>query len=151
MDKLFTAFDTLTEPHKLTTSLLAVTAMARSVVHPGSHCKEATTNVIPLLMATLPAIDPNDVKKSMVAFQLISTFFTVVPLTDCSKAGQFYSDLTEEEEVICSQTAQFEDFIVEFLEKCFSFIESSSLEQTREEVRILIPSRWAQNKLTPLI
>ena len=134
MERLFLAFETLTEPHKLTASMFTVTAMARSVVHPGSFCKEAATNVIPMLMATLPAIDPNDHTKSMVAFQLISTFCTIVPMVDCSTASQFYNDLTEEEELICSQTAQFEDFIAEFLDKCFSFIESSSLEQTREEV-----------------
>ena len=52
------------------------------------------------------------------------------------QAGQYYKDLTEEEQIICSQTAQFEDFVVEFLDKCFSFIESSSLQQTREEVSL---------------
>ena len=52
------------------------------------------------------------------------------------QAGQYYKDLTEEEQIICSQTAQFEDFVVEFLDKCFSFIESSTLQQTREEVSL---------------
>ena len=85
----------------------------------------------------LPAIDPNDNRKSMLAFQLISVFSTVVPLVDCSQAGQFYSDLTEEEQIICSQTAQFEDFVAEFLDRCFAIIESSTLEQTREEVRTI--------------
>ena len=53
-----------------------------------------------------------------------------------SQAGQYYNDLTEEERLICSQTALFEDFVVEFLDKCFAFIESSTLEQTREEVSL---------------
>ena len=56
MERLFTAFDTLTEPHKLTANMLFVVSMARSIVHPGPLCKEAPTQVIPLLMATLPAI-----------------------------------------------------------------------------------------------
>lgn len=30
----------------------------------------------------------------------------------------------------------FEDFVVEFLDKCFNFIESSSFEQTREEMSL---------------
>ena len=59
-----------------------------------------------------------------------------MPLVDCSQAAQFYNDLTEEEEIICSQTAQLEDFIVEFLDRCFTFIESSTLQQTREETSI---------------
>ena len=36
-------------------------------------------------MAALPAIDPNDVRKSMMAFHLFSTFCTMVPLVDCSQ------------------------------------------------------------------
>ena len=104
MDRLFTAFDTLTEPHKLTSSMSAVFSMARSIVHPSGHCaKEAPTQVIPLLMATLPAIDPNDIRKAMVAFQMISIYCTIVPLVDCSKASQYYNDLSAEEELICSQ------------------------------------------------
>ena len=68
-------------------------------------------------MSTLPAIDPNDVMKSMKALQLMSLYCTLVPLVDCSQAGQYYNDLTEEEALICSQTAQFEDFVVEFLDR----------------------------------
>ena len=43
-------------------------------------------------------------------------------------------DLTEEERIICGQSAQFEDFVVQFLERCFSLINSSSLEETRVEM-----------------
>ena len=68
-------------------------------------------------MSTLPGIDPNDVLKSMKALQLISLYCTLVPFVDCSQAGQYYKDLTEEEELICSQTAQLEDFVVEFLDR----------------------------------
>ena len=92
--------------------------MARSIVHPGGeYCKEAPTQVIPLLINTLPAIDSNDVGKSMVAFQLISIYCTIIPIVDSSQAGQFFNDMTEEERLICSQTAQFEDFIVQFLDR----------------------------------
>lgn len=57
MDRLFTAFETLTEPHKLTANMTSVCSMARSIVHPGGdYCKEAPTQVIPLLISTLPAI-----------------------------------------------------------------------------------------------
>ncbi len=36
MEKLFVAFETLTEPHKLTASMHSVYSMARSIVHPSS-------------------------------------------------------------------------------------------------------------------
>ena len=85
-------------------------------------------------MASLPGIDPNDAHKSMVVFQFLSTFCTLVPLVDMSSASQFHSDLTEEERQICSQSAQLDDFVAQFLDRCFSLIESSSFLQTREEV-----------------
>ncbi len=44
------------------------------------------------------------------------------------------SDLTEEERIICGQSAQFEDFVVQFLDRCFTLINSSSLEETRVEM-----------------
>ena len=46
MDRLFTAFEVLTEPHKLTANMSSVSSMARSIVHPdGGFCKEAPTQV----------------------------------------------------------------------------------------------------------
>ena len=115
---------------------------------------------ISLQMAVLPGIDPNDLGKSMAAFQFITTFATLIPLVDSSKAhevelGRFpfpitisdlkefshpylsiqhHSDLTEEERTICAQTAEIEDFVVQFLDRSFSLIESSTFQQTREVV-----------------
>ena len=43
-------------------------------------------------------------------------------------------DLTEEERIICGQSAQFEDFVIQFLDRCFTLINSSSLEETRVEM-----------------
>jgi proteasome activator subunit 4 len=39
----------------------------------------------------------------------------------------------QEEEVIALATADFEDFVLQFLDRCFTLIESSSLEMTRLE------------------
>jgi proteasome activator subunit 4 len=39
----------------------------------------------------------------------------------------------QEEETICLATADFEDFVLQFLDRCFTLIESSSLEVTRLE------------------
>lgn len=43
---------------------------------------------ISLQMAVLPGIDPNDLGKSMAAFQFITTFATLIPLVDSSKAHE---------------------------------------------------------------
>ena len=38
------------------------------------------------------------------------------------------------------QSSQFEDFVVEFLDRCFAIIENSIILQTRSEVNILVGS-----------
>jgi hypothetical protein len=62
----------------------------RSLVYPGPFYREGPTHVIPLMLATLPGIDPNDMRKSMTTFQFISTFATLVPIVDSSRAHEFH-------------------------------------------------------------
>ncbi|EPY88734.1 hypothetical protein CB1_000157005 [Camelus ferus] len=50
-------------------------------------------------------------------------------LVHCSS---YYYVLPVERE-LCSATAEFEDFVLQFMDRCFGLIESSTLEQTREE------------------
>jgi proteasome activator subunit 4 len=142
IERMYEALGSLTEPHKLTASMHAVVSVSRSLVYPEGtdssleKYREGPTHVIPLLTATLPGIDPNDMRKAMVTFQFLSTFCTLVPMVDSSQAHQHYPNLTEEERVICGQTAELEDFVVQFLERCFLVIESSVFTQTREEVSV---------------
>jgi len=70
----------------------------------------------------------------MVTFQFLSTFSMLIPMVDCSKAFQYHSDMTELEREVCSQTAQIEDFVLQFLDRCFAVIEISSFEVTRQEM-----------------
>ncbi|XP_021936150.1 proteasome activator complex subunit 4B-like isoform X2 [Zootermopsis nevadensis] len=132
IDRMYSSLEVLTEPHKLTAAMQCMVAVARPMVQGGSY-KEGSTHVIPLLMSTLPGIDPNDIKKCFVTFQFISTFATLVPIVDCSSASKYWNSLTEEEETICLATADFEDFVLQFLDRCFALIESSSMEVTRLE------------------
>ncbi|KAK7902167.1 hypothetical protein WMY93_018936 [Mugilogobius chulae] len=99
----YPALETLTEPHQLTATLSCMIGVARSLVSGG------------------------------ITFQFIATFVTLVPLVDCSFALHEKTDLTEIEREMCSASAEFEDFVLQFMDRCFALIDSSTLEQTREE------------------
>lgn len=129
LEQLYSSLETTTEPHRLTASLECVVCVARALVKGGKHYPEGQTHVIPLLLQTLPGIDPNDIKKCMVTFQFIYTLVTLVPFVDCSAAVEDYPDLTEVEQQVCLQTAGFEDFVLQFMDRCFALIENSTLEQ----------------------
>ncbi|XP_012505294.1 PREDICTED: proteasome activator complex subunit 4 [Propithecus coquereli] len=131
--RTYPALETLTEPHQLTATLSCVIGVARSLVSGGRWFPEGPTHMLPLLMRALPGVDPNDFSKCMITFQFIATFSTLVPLVDCSSVLQERNDLTEVERELCSATAEFEDFVLQFMDRCFGLIESSTLEQTREE------------------
>ncbi|XP_074520213.1 proteasome activator complex subunit 4B [Halichoeres trimaculatus] len=134
LEKTYAAMETLTEPHTLTATLSCMIGMARSLVSPNNHYPEGRAHVLPLLMGSLPGVDPNDFSKCMITFQFIATFTTLVPLVDCSSAPSQRSDLTEIEKDLCFASAEFEDFVLQFLDRCFALIDSSTLEQTRDEM-----------------
>ncbi|CAK6956798.1 proteasome activator complex subunit 4B [Scomber scombrus] len=133
LEKTYAAMETLTEPHTLTATLSCMIGMARSLVSPNNHYPEGRAHVLPLLMGSLPGVDPNDFSKCMITFQFITTFTTLVPLVDCSSAPSRHSDLTETEKDLCFASTEFEDFVLQFLDRCFALIDSSTLEQTRDE------------------
>lgn len=128
IERLYSALETLTEPHRLTAAMHCVVAVARSLVQGGRFFAEGPSHVVPLLNSCLPGIDPNDIRKCIVTFQFISTFATLVPLVDCSKAVGVRTDLSEIEHDVCLATAGFEDFVLQLMGRCFSLIENSSLE-----------------------
>ncbi|KAK5608897.1 Proteasome activator complex subunit 4B [Crenichthys baileyi] len=133
LEKTYAAMETLTEPHTLTATLSCMIGMACSLVSPDNRYPEGRTHVLPLLMGSLPGVDPNDFSKCMITFQFITTFTTLVPLVDCSYAPTQQTDLTEIERDLCFASAGFEDFVLQFLDRCFALIDSSTLEQTRDE------------------
>ncbi|XP_037134484.1 proteasome activator complex subunit 4B-like isoform X1 [Syngnathus acus] len=133
LEKTYAAMETLTEPHTLTATLSCMIGMARSLVAPDERYPEGRLHVLPLLMGSLPGVDPNDFSKCMITFQFITTFTTLVPLVDCSSAPSRHSNLSEMEKDLCFASAEFEDFVLQLLDRCFAVIDSSTLEQTRAE------------------
>jgi proteasome activator subunit 4 len=130
LEKMYSALETLTEPHRLSASMQCVVSIARALVRGSKYYPEGPTHVLPLLLNSLDGLDVNDMKKCMVTFQFISTFATLIPIIDCSSAVDSRTDLSETEVQICLATAQFEDFVLQFMDRCFVLIENSSLEHT---------------------
>uniref|UniRef100_A0A8C2YY84 Proteasome activator subunit 4 n=1 Tax=Cyclopterus lumpus TaxID=8103 RepID=A0A8C2YY84_CYCLU len=117
LEKTYPALETLTEPHQLTATLSCMIGVARSLVSGGQRFPEGPTHMLPLLMRALPGVDPNDFSKCMITFQFIATFVTLVPLVDCSSALHERTDLTEVEREMCSASAEFEDFVLQFMDR----------------------------------
>ncbi|XP_032665023.1 proteasome activator complex subunit 4-like isoform X2 [Odontomachus brunneus] len=138
LERMYSTFDSLTEPHKLTASMICMVAVARPMVQGSRNINkdytypDGPTHVLPLLFSSLPGIDPNDFAKCLATFRLISVYATMIPIVDSSRST---ADMTEEERMICEATSRFEDFVLQFLDRVFMFIDSSSLEYVRPESR----------------
>lgn len=128
LEKMKPALETLIEPHRLIACMNCVVSVARSMMNASKWYPEGRLHVLPLLILALPGIDPNDFKKCLVTFQMISTFVSHVPIVDCSEAPLLRSDLTDAEIELCSHTAQFEDFVLQFVDRVFALIENSTQE-----------------------
>ncbi|XP_044747476.1 proteasome activator complex subunit 4-like [Coccinella septempunctata] len=134
LEKLYAALDSLTEPHRLLTTMSAAISVSRCLAEGAkNNYPEGPTHIIPLLIAILPGIDPNDFNKCVVTFQFIAQFTSMIPIIDSSEAANHYEDMTEEEHIMCEASAGFEDFIVQFIDKICVWIESCSLEFVRPE------------------
>ncbi|XP_059053279.1 proteasome activator complex subunit 4-like [Achroia grisella] len=136
LEKLRTSLTSLTEPHRVTAAMSAVASVARPMLRGReTGYPEGQTHVVPFLMAVLPGLDPNDIKKTLVTLHFILIFSWMVPIIDCSSAHEHWPDLTEEELLTCESTAQFEDFVLVFLDRLFIIIESSVLEHVRHDTK----------------
>ncbi|XP_068618966.1 proteasome activator complex subunit 4-like isoform X2 [Battus philenor] len=136
LERLRESLTSLTEPHRVTAAMSAVSAVARPMLRGAdADYPEGPTHVVPFLLAILPGLDPNDMKKTLVSLNSILIFSSMVPYIDCSSAHEYWSDLTEEELLVCESTAQMEDFILVFLDRLFVIIESSVMEQARLDTK----------------
>eukprot|EP00118_Oscarella_pearsei_P016564 m.158850 g.158850 ORF g.158850 m.158850 type:complete len:1318 (+) comp38755_c1_seq1:297-4250(+) len=127
LERTYCSLDTLTEPHQLHATLRSLASVSRVLVD-GKRFPEGPSHVLPLLNLVLPGIDPNDFIKTISTCTFVSMVVAQMPFVDCSKVPQTREDLTEDEKELCSVTAQFEEFLVNFLNRCFLLIENSGQE-----------------------
>uniref|UniRef100_A0A182QSD1 Proteasome activator complex subunit 4 C-terminal domain-containing protein n=1 Tax=Anopheles farauti TaxID=69004 RepID=A0A182QSD1_9DIPT len=133
IERVYASLDSLTEPRKLTAALHGLIGVSRALVSGHKGYIEGRSHVIPLFLATLPGIDGNDLMKTVITFQFLTSVAFLIPIIDCSQAGQYHTDLTEEERMLCEQTADFENFALQYLDRVFLLIENSSTNNVRME------------------
>lgn len=69
--------------------------IARQIVQQTSTYSQGQCYVLPLLMSVLPGIDLNDMTKTSVTLDFLSTIFMVITCVDCSSAVYMRNDITE--------------------------------------------------------
>ena len=119
--RTFEALETLLEPHQVTATLTCITSVTRVLVTGGGHFPAAPTHILPLLRFVLPGIDPNDFRKSMSSFTLISAIISLIPLVDCTPCLNAGIEMTEIERELCLASGQFEDFVLQFIDRYYVY------------------------------
>ncbi|XP_055880989.1 proteasome activator complex subunit 4-like isoform X3 [Biomphalaria glabrata] len=135
LEKMYQAMETLTEPHRVFTCIIAITWVVRPLVSSVEIYPEGQLHVLPLLKLSLPGIDPNDNRKTLATLQMITNVVVLIPIVDSSDAVHKCPNLTEHQREVCSLTAQFEDFVMTFLDRIFNLIKNSRQEVTCESVK----------------
>ncbi|XP_053680435.1 proteasome activator complex subunit 4B-like [Anopheles nili] len=152
VERVYSSLDSLTEPRKLTAALHGLIGVSRALVSGHQGYTEGRTHVIPLFFATLPGIDGNDLGKTVITFQFLTSVSFLTPIIDCSQAGQFHTNLTDDERMLCEQTAEFENFVLQYLDRLFLLIDNSSTNNVRMEQSELDTMRSkSESLLEPLV
>lgn len=114
LERLYSALDTVTEPHRLTATLQCLVSVIRPLVR-GKAYPEGPSHVLPLLMACLPAIDPNDIRKTLVCRLFLSLwrflfktmdFFSLICIGHIS-VGHFHCNLSAFRRLLWCHIAAF--------------------------------------------
>lgn len=125
-DRFFASLDVLHEPQRLISTISALNVCVKNLF----NWDKGRSVIIPLLESLLPAIDPNDYRKTLCALNLITCILYNINLYDCSNIDYDAENLTEAERELCSATASFEELSLLILERCLSYLESSSIDST---------------------
>lgn len=134
LEKSYIALETLTEPHQLKGCLAALISSLRCVMRQSKWYSEGRAHIIPILFRALPTIDSNDIPKSLMGINFITTCFSFMPIIDCSEATSQVSDMPEDVRNLCLATTELPDFVILFLDRIFTLIESFNQEHSTQAV-----------------
>jgi len=126
VDKLTTASESLTEPHRFHACIQALSAAA------GPLMRNFPEKAIDLLHVLLPGIDVNDIWKCTDIFVFLSDVLEMMPVADLTKLeSSTKKGLDENEKSLMLKTASIENFVVQFMNRCFTLIENTRRENIR--------------------
>ena len=101
---------------------MCITSIVRPLACGSEHLPSAPTNILPLLRLVMPGIDPNDFRKSMCTFNFISAVISLIPLVNCMPALHAGIEMSEVERELCLASDQFEDLILQFMDRYINFL-----------------------------
>jgi hypothetical protein len=84
------------------------------------------THLYPLLTNLLEGLDVNDSEKLRSTFTLFGTFAELMPIIEKESELEIKNNFTENELKLCLIESQFENFVLELIERCFKAIENIS-------------------------
>lgn len=126
LERLYGSYETLTEPHRLLSTINCMASVIPAMVRPCKYFTQGPAHVVPLLLNSLPGIDSNDMRKCIAVFRFIATIAAHVKMRDYSYLVDERPELSYEQQQLCLSTGQFEDFVIQFLDKCFILIENTA-------------------------
>lgn len=126
------ACDSLIEPHRLTACLSVLSRVSLPMLqspdlqlHP-----EGRLQCVSLIRAALPGLDVNDISKCKKSIELIRSVALLVRFEDVSEHVDEYQDPLEHE--LCRMTGQFEDVLMEMMDRIFDLINNVSSTHVHE-------------------
>jgi len=129
LEKLAIASQSLTEPHRFHVCIQALSSVA------GPMVRNYPEKALELLTLLLPGITVNDIWKCTDIFVLMSDLLEMIPVADltCDMNKKNY---TEEERNLALKTVSIENFVAEFMDRCFTLIENSRRENIRSDAGV---------------
>ncbi|KAL7748215.1 Proteasome activator BLM10 [Sorochytrium milnesiophthora] len=155
LSRAYPALETLTETHRTLSSISVLSAVGYPLVNRSVYANGAR-HVAALLHLTIPGIDLNDANKTFATLMFLSNIIGSIPIYDLTgRAGRGTSaplsiadmtewmssaeleadqstampmdvDATEEDDIVRTTTADFEDWVVKFLGRVFAMLENMS-------------------------
>ena len=121
IEKISANFELKTDQHKGPPLLACLASVPREIVdlnHKTHHQNvRLKITILRLLHAVLPGIDVHDLNRFILTFQFLSNVMGFIILVDCTPALTIRSDLSEFEKELCKETAKFDNFVNEFMDK----------------------------------